>query len=162
MGSDAEFANDEVFRIWKWRVLRRRREFFLPLLALLSLFTWICLSVVVTRHAVESPVAGVVFACSQTNILFVVAMLVTVRSKILFRGAIGIKCAALILASIFPLLYSIKRLTDMGIYFSPASGAIAAAFLTTAWLAAFHHIGLSDRVSWSASVSLILSGLCIL
>jgi hypothetical protein len=156
MGSAAEFANDEVFRIWKWRILRRRREFFLPLLALLSLFTWICLSVAVTRHALESPVAGVIFACAQASILFVVAMFVTVRSKILFRGAIGVKCAALILVSIFPLLYSIKHLTSMGIYFSPDSGSTAAAFLTTAWLAAFHHVGLSDRVSWTTSVAMIL------
>jgi hypothetical protein len=144
------------FSTWKWKVLQRRREFFVPLLAAFNLFLWVYLTTLVFRENVTVQIKGVVFTCTQGSGLLALALLLTPRNKSVLKGSFGYKVCILLGLCIFPFIYVVKKFSNNGIFFTQANGAIVSAFVSASWLSCIHHIGLTEMFTWSMSIALML------
>ena len=150
--------DEAAFRIWKWKVLRVRRDFFIMFLTSFSLFLWLCLAIpLIRRKEQNTSVAGVILTFSLVNAVYLLALILTSRGKILLRtNSLALRGAILLGLSVYPLLYCIKTLSEQGTALSMQSGVMAGSFITVVWLSSLHHIGFSDRMVWLAAWSLVL------
>jgi hypothetical protein len=141
------------FRVWKWKHLLSRRQQFVPVLCGVSLVVWLSMASTSVNKEEHVAVQSIVFSFSQIYIVLFVALFMIPQTRTLLRGSIGLKICALIMLSVFPMLFCLRHIKDMW----PSTVCdIAASFVTMLWLMCVHHLGFPDRLSWIMACALII------
>ena len=149
--------NHAEFSSWKWKVLQRRREFFVPLLATLSLFLWIFLAATFSNsNTVGVSTKGVVLTMTQLTALLVLGLVLTPRHKTVLSGNFGYKICIMLILSVFPLIYTFRKFSSGDNFFSEVNGVIVMSFVSLIWLTCVHHIGLTELSSWAMGIAILL------